>query len=76
MLKIKLSRVGKKGQSSYRVVVIEGKSRRDGRCVELLGTYNPRTNPATVKLDKKRYLYWQEKGAQPTETVSEIFKKA
>lgn len=76
MLKIKLSRTGKKNQPSYRIVVAERRSKRDGQYVALLGTYNPLTSPSTINLDTKAYDAWISKGAQPTETVRSIRTKA
>ncbi len=76
MLKIRLSRTGKKGQPQYRFVVCECRSRRDGKNIDTLGTYNPLTNPSTIKLDKTAYASWITKGAQPTNTVRLLAKKA
>lgn len=76
MLKIKLSRTGKKNQPSYRIVVAERRSKRDGQYVALLGNYNPLTSPSTISLDTKAYDAWVSKGAQPTETVRAIRTKA
>ena len=76
MLKIRLTRTGKRGQPSYRIVVVEARSKRDGKYTDLLGFYNPLTNPATIKLDKKKYDYWLEKGAQPTSTVRNLAQKS
>ncbi len=76
MLKIRLKRTGKRGQPSYRIVVAEARSKRDGKYKEGLGHYNPLTNPATIKLDKKKYQDWLKKGAQPTETVRHLYNKA
>lgn len=76
MLKIRLSRVGKKGQPHYRIVVAPDRSRRDGRPVATLGTYNPLTNPATVKLDKTQYQHWLTQGAQPTQTIRHLVARA
>lgn len=75
MLKIKLSRTGKKGYATYKIVVAEARSKRDGRFVDALGHYNPNTDPATIKLDKTKLQYWLEKGAQPTATVGSLIKK-
>ncbi len=75
MLKIKLSRSGKKGFATYKIIVNEAKSKRDGRYVELLGFYNPNTNPKTIKLNKKRLQFWLSQGAQPTDTVRRLIKK-
>ncbi|MBU1084875.1 MAG: 30S ribosomal protein S16 [Candidatus Beckwithbacteria bacterium] len=75
MLKIKLSRTGKKGYASYKIIVNEARSKRDGRYLEELGTYDPNTKPLSIKIDKKRLSYWLEKGAQPTNTVRRLIKK-
>ncbi len=76
MLKIKLSRTGKKHQPSYRIVVAERRSKRDGKFVALLGHFNPLTSPSTIVLDTKSYDEWLAKGAQPTNTVRAIRAKA
>lgn len=75
MLKIKLTRLGKKHQPSYRIVVAEARSKRNGKYIESLGFYNPLTKPKTIKIDKKKYQEWLTKGAQPTETVRRLVKK-
>lgn len=75
MLKIKLTRIGKKKQAYYRIVVAEAKSKRDGKFVAQLGTYNPLSNPKTFSINKKLLADWQQKGAQPTETVLRLIKK-
>jgi small subunit ribosomal protein S16 len=74
LLAIKLMRTGAKKSPSYRVVVKEKQSKRDGAYLENLGTYNPTRNPAEIKLNLTRVTYWIEKGAQPTETVNRIIK--
>ncbi|HEY5404564.1 MAG TPA: 30S ribosomal protein S16 [Pyrinomonadaceae bacterium] len=74
MLAIKLMRTGAKKSPSYRVVVKEKQSKRDGAYLENLGTYNPTRNPAEIKLNLTRVNYWIEKGAQPTVTVSQLIK--
>lgn len=74
MLAIKLMRTGAKKQPSYRIIVKEKQSKRDGAYIENLGTYNPTRNPAEIKLDMDRVRYWIEKGAQPTLTVSKLIK--
>ncbi|MCJ7503757.1 MAG: 30S ribosomal protein S16 [Acidobacteriia bacterium] len=76
MLKIRLARTGAKKQSSYRVVVIEKEQARDGRFVEILGHYNARRNPPEVVLNRERAEYWLGRGAQPSETVKSLLKKA
>ncbi len=72
MLMIRLARVGARKQPHYRVVVIEKDRARNGRSVEVVGTYNPRTHPATVDLKKDRIDYWTSKGAQLSETVGKL----
>lgn len=74
MLKIKLFRTGKKDQASYRIVVVEAKSKIGGKYTDLLGTYNPHQDPGVV-LDADKYAAWLKKGAQPTETVRKLAKK-
>ena len=74
MLAIKLMRTGAKKRPSYRVVVKEKQSKRDGAYLENLGTYNPTRNPAEIKLNLERVNYWIVKGAQPTETVNRLIK--
>lgn len=76
MVKIKLSRIGKKNQPSFRIAVQEARSKSDGKAIEVLGHYLPLSQPAVIKIDKKKYLEWINKGAQPTETVRHLFKKA
>ena len=74
MVRIRLRRVGLKGQASYRIVVADKESPRDGRFLEILGFYNPRTKPATVSVKEDRVYDWMSKGAQPTESVAQLFK--
>lgn len=74
MLAIRLMRMGAKKQPSYRVVVKEQRSKRDGAYLENVGTYNPTRNPAEVKLNLERVHYWIERGAQPTATVGRLIK--
>lgn len=73
---IRLSRVGARKKPYYRIVVIEKDRARDGRSLEVVGTYNPRTNPATVDLKKDRVDYWTGKGAQLSDRVSKLVVKA
>src|ERR1700743_3517329 len=75
VLMIRLARVGARKQPHYRVVVIEKDRARNGRSVEVVGTYNPRTNPASVDLKRDRIDYWTSKGAQLSETVGKLLKK-
>lgn len=75
MLMIRLARVGARKQPHYRVVVIEKDRARNGRSVEVVGTYNPRTSPASVDLKRDRIDYWTSKGAQLSETVGKLLAK-
>jgi small subunit ribosomal protein S16 len=75
MLKIRLKRIGRKGQPHYRIVVMESAQPRDGKTVEEIGYYNPRNKPSTFDLDKDRAKYWLERGAQPTDTIAHYFVK-
>ncbi|HKY30685.1 MAG TPA: 30S ribosomal protein S16 [Pyrinomonadaceae bacterium] len=74
MLAIQLMRTGAKKRPSYRVVVKEKKSKRDGAYLENLGTYNPTREPAEINLNMERVNYWIKNGAQPTETVTRLIK--
>jgi len=69
-------RTGAKKRPSYRIVVKEKQSKRDGACLENLGTYNPTRQPAEIKLKAERVKYWLERGAQPTDTVNRLIKQA
>ncbi len=71
-VKIRLMRVGKKKQPTYRVVVADARSPRDGRFIEILGQYEPRQDPSVVRLDTERAVHWLREGAQPTEQVAKI----
>lgn len=75
MLKIRLARAGARKKVSYRVVVIEGERARDGRFVEILGSYNPRRESPELVLKRERVDYWLGVGAQPSETVRSLLKK-
>jgi small subunit ribosomal protein S16 len=76
MVKIRLRRMGAPKKPSYRVVVADSHSPRDGAFIGIIGRYNPLTEPETVTLDEQAALEWLKKGAQPTETVARLFKKA
>ena len=76
MLMIRLARVGARKQPYYRVVVIEKERARNGRSVEVVGTYNPRTSPASVDLKRDRIEYWTSKGALMSDRVQKLFSKA
>ena len=71
---IRLARVGARKQPYYRVVVIEKDRARNGRSVEVVGTYNPRTSPASVDLKLERIEYWKGKGAQPSDRVAKLLR--
>ena len=73
MVKIRLRRMGAKKQPTYRFVVADSKSPRDGRFIEILGHYNPRTEPKTLEVNAEKAKEWLAKGAQPTETVKRLF---
>lgn len=74
MLMIRLARFGAKKKPSYRVVVIDKERARNSRSLEVLGFYNPISNPMTLRLDHDRVQYWIEKGAQPSDTVARLLK--
>ena len=75
MVKIRLRRMGMKKQPSYRIVVADARAPRDGKYIECIGFYNPRTEPPTVQIDEERALYWLGVGAQPTEAVVRLLEK-
>jgi small subunit ribosomal protein S16 len=75
-VKIRLMRVGKKKQPTYRVVVADSRSPRDGRFIEIIGQYAPRHEPSLVNVDADRALHWLKQGAQPTEQVAKILDVA
>lgn len=76
MVKIRLRRTGAKKQPSYRVVVADSRAPRDGRFIEIVGHYNPRTEPVTLNLQEDRVLYWLSEGAQPTDTVRSLLNQS
>ncbi|HEY8477937.1 MAG TPA: 30S ribosomal protein S16 [Chloroflexota bacterium] len=76
MLRIRLRRVGRKKQPAYRVVVAEARAPRDGRFIEIIGYYNPLTEPSTVTIKRERALEWLRRGAQPTERVAKLLQIA
>lgn len=76
MVKIRLRRLGAKKAPFYRIVVADSRYPRDGRFIEEIGTYNPLTDPASINVDAERAQDWIKKGAQPTDTVRGILKKA
>jgi small subunit ribosomal protein S16 len=74
MVRLRLRKVGSKAQQSFRLVAAEREHPRDGRFLENLGSYNPRTDPATITLDEARIYHWLKNGAQPSESVLQLFK--
>lgn len=76
MVRIRLRRTGLRHQPTYRVVVADKESPRDGRFIEILGSYNPRTEPFTLEIDESRAYHWMSVGAQPSESVVKLFKSA
>lgn len=74
-VKIRLRRVGAKKQPAYRIVIADARAPRDGRFIEIIGHYNPLTNPADVVVNSERALYWLRSGAQPTEVVQRMLVK-
>ena len=76
MVKIRLRRMGAKKAPYYRIVVADARAPRDGRCIEEIGTYNPLTEPAAITVDVEKAQTWIKNGAQPTDTVRGLLKKA
>ncbi len=76
MVKIRLKRMGMKGTPSYRVVIADARSPRDGRIIENIGWYNPLTEPSTIQIDADRAKHWLAVGAQPTESVRSLLQRA
>ncbi len=76
MVRIRLRRTGAKKQASYRIVVADQRSPRDGKFIEILGWYNPRTNPPSFEINNERARYWLSQGAQPSEAVARLLSKA
>ncbi len=75
MVRIRLRRIGSKGQPSYRMIVADAEAPRDGRFLEIVGFYNPRTLPETVRVDEARVLHWLGVGAQPSESVARLLTR-
>lgn len=75
MLAIRLTRLGSKKKPFYRIVVLEKSTARDGRSLEILGTYNPLHNPAHIEMNVERVQYWQSKGAKPSDTVANLLRR-
>lgn len=76
MVRIRFRRIGLKGQPSYRIIAADKESPRDGRFLEILGFYNPRTEPSTLSVKEDRVYHWMKNGALPTESVGQVFKSA
>ena len=76
MVKIRLRRMGAKKAPYHRIIVADSRSPRDGRCIEEIGTYDPLTEPATIAVDAEKAQQWIKNGAQPTDTVKALLKKA
>lgn len=74
MVRIRLRKVGFKGQTSFRIVAAEREHPRDGRFIEELGHYNPRTHPATIVIEEARLYHWLQNGAQPSDSVQQLLK--
>jgi len=73
-VKLRLMRMGKKKQPTYRVVAADSRSPRNGRFIEIVGTYEPRQDPSVINIDNDKAVGWLQKGAQPTETVEKLLK--
>ena len=74
-VKLRLKRMGKKHHPIYRIVAADSRTKRDGKYIELIGTYDPHTDPATVKIDEEKAIKWIKNGAQPTDTVRSLLSK-
>ncbi|MGB9710918.1 MAG: 30S ribosomal protein S16 [Thermodesulfovibrio sp.] len=75
LVRIRLMRLGAKKKPFYRVVVADARARRDGPFIEIVGTYNPKKDPAEVNLNMERVKYWLQKGAQPSDTVKKLIEQ-
>ena len=73
-VKLRLVRMGKKKQPTYRVVAADSRSPRNGRFIEIVGTYEPRAEPSAIRIDEEKTLAWLHKGAQPTERVEKLLR--
>ena len=76
MIKLRLRRMGAKKRPSYRIVAADSRSPRDGRFIEAVGLYDPITDPATIRINEERARHWLSVGAQPTDTVRDILRRA
>lgn len=75
MVKLRLKRMGAKKAPSYRIVAADSRAPRDGRFIEIIGFYNPRTNPVEIRIDEEKALKWLADGAQPSDTVRSLLSK-
>ncbi|MDK2921075.1 MAG: small subunit ribosomal protein [Desulfonauticus sp.] len=75
-LRLRLTRMGSKKRPFYRVVAVNSENKRDGRALEIIGYYNPMTEPPEIKIDPEKLKKWMERGAKPTDTVRSLLKKA
>ncbi len=75
-VKLRLMRMGKKKQPTYRIVAADSRSPRDGRFIEIVGTYDPRAEPSVIKVDNERAVHWLRHGAQPTERVQKLLRSS
>ncbi|SKA64555.1 30S ribosomal protein S16 [Desulfobaculum bizertense] len=75
-IKLRMTRMGSKKRPFYRIVAIDSATRRDGRPLDFVGYYNPMVNPVELKIDAEKVKYWMEQGAQPSDTVRSLLKKA
>ena len=75
-MKLRLTRMGSKKRPFYRIVAMDSATRRDGRALDYVGHYNPMTNPAEITVDAEKVAMWIERGAQPTDTVAALLRKA
>ena len=76
MVKLRLRRMGSKDRPFYRIVAVDSRLKRDGKYLESVGYYDPKTEPFTLKIDSDRAMHWLQVGAQPTETVRSLLRKA
>ena len=76
MVRIRLKRIGTKGKPTYRVVIANQKAARNGKFIEEVGTYNPLTDPSTINLNEERIIKWINDGAQPSESVHNLFRQS
>jgi small subunit ribosomal protein S16 len=75
MLKIRLKRIGRRGDPHYRVVVMDSSQKRDGKAIEEIGVYNPQLHPTLFEVDKEKATKWLKNGAQPSDTIAQYFVK-